>query len=194
MNGTYVEERVITDKKLQNSVIEKYEFVDCDFRDCNFEDCKIIGCNFVNCRFYNCTVISLRAEYSAIKNTVFEKCNLIGVHWNDLLPGGRYAFPIQKLKDSFLKYNTFIKMNFTKFDFSGNGIQESAFEECRLSESDFRNCRLEGTQIVGCDIRKADFRESRGYLIDVKSNQMKGARFSFPEAMNLLTSLEIIVD
>lgn len=85
-------------------------------------------------------------------------------------------------------------MNLKKFDFSGNIIQESLFEECDLKESNFKNCRLEETQIHNSDIRKADFRDSRGYIIDIPSNKLKQAKFSYPDVVSLLDSLEIEID
>ncbi|MFR4453288.1 MAG: pentapeptide repeat-containing protein [Ruminococcus sp.] len=63
-----------------------------------------------------------------------------------------------------------------------------------MAESSFRNCRLERTQFDGCDIRKADFRESCGYLIDITSNKIKNAKFSYPEVVRLLDALDIQIE
>lgn len=194
IGGEYIEGQTIADKDFQNVTIEQSKFVDCDFENCRFEECKIIGCVFVNCRFFNCTVITLSSRHSEVKNAVLKKCNLIGVHWNTLLPSGKYAHAIDKLENCYVKYNSFVEMNFVKFDFSDNRIEESVFEQCNLAESNFCGCRMEGTQIVRSDIRKADFRDAVGYVIDVISNKMSNARFSFPEVIRLLDSLQIKID
>ncbi|AFS78937.1 hypothetical protein Curi_c19320 [Gottschalkia acidurici 9a] len=194
MQEKYYEGQVFKNKKIKEMQIEHYKFVDCVFEDCSFEDCKIVGCAFVNCQFYNCNVINLSSQYSEVKSATFKKCNLIGVYWSELLPAGVYAQSIDEIKDSYLKYNTFMEMSFRKFDFSGNIIQESTFEECNLMESSFQDCRLEATQISRCDIRKADFRGAMGYIIDISTNKMKDAKFSFPEVISLLDSFGIKVD
>ena len=195
MEEEYYEGRVIKEQKYQGILKEHCRFVDCTFENCSFEDCKIIGCTFVNCSFHNCSIISPALQYSEIKNAVFQKCNLIGIHcWNELLPAGKYGHSIDQLKDCYLKYHSFVEMPFRKFDFSGNTIQESIFEECDLQESNFVGCGLESTQFFRCDMRKADFRDARGYVIDVPSSKIKQARFSFPEVVNLLNSLEIKID
>jgi hypothetical protein len=195
MQVTCYEERLIKDQKYQSITEEYCKFIDCSFENCSFEDCTINHCHFVNCSFYNCNIISLTSQYSEIKNTVFKKCNLIGIHgWNGLLPVGKYTYAIERIEDCCLKYNSFIEMNFRKFDFSGNVIQESIFEECDLQESNFRNCRLEATQFFRCDVRKADFREAKGYVIDIPSNKLRQAKFSFPEVVSLLDSLEIKIE
>ena len=110
------------------------------------------------------------------------------------MPTGKVFEPISKLSDCFLKYAAFIKMNFIRFDFSSNSIQESAFDECNLRESNFKGCQLERTHYTNCDMRKADFRETSGYQIDLKSNNLENARFSFPQAINLLNCLGIKID
>ena len=71
---------------------------------------------------------------------------------------------------------------------------KKGFEECDLQESNFRNCRLEATQFFRCDVRKADFREAKGYVIDIPSNKLRQAKFSFPEVVSLLDSLEIKIE
>ena len=194
MQDNYFEEQIIKDKKFRNVSKAICKFVDCSFENCLFEECRILNCIFVNCRFENCTVISLEAKYSEIKNGDFQRCNLIGVHWEELFPTGKYACPIEQIKNCCLKYNTFADADFRKADFSDNIIQESMFDGCDLQESNFQNCRLEKTQFTRCDIRKSDFRNSSGYVIDIVSNKLKQAKFSYPEVVRLLNSLEIQID
>lgn len=195
MPEKYYEEQLIKDQKYQNITKEHGKFIDCTFENCAFEDCKIINCAFVNCNFYNCNFISITSQHSEVKNAAFQKCNLIGIHcWSELLPAGNYAHTIKDLKNCCMKYNSFIEIPFRRFDFSGNIIQESIFEDCDLQESNFQDCRLESTQFFRCDIRKADFRDAKGYVIDIPSNKMKQAKFSYPEVTSLLNSLEITID
>lgn len=189
------EEQLFKDQKFQNITKEHCRFIDCHFENCSFEDCKTVSCVFVNCRFYKCSIIGLTSQYSEVRSAVFEKCNLIGIHcWNSLLPAGSYAHSIDGLKDCHIKYNSFTEIPFRKFVFSGNSIQECIFEECDLQESNFQACRLNATQFFKCDIRKADFRDAIGYVIDIPSNKMKQAKFSYPEVTSLLYSLGIKID
>lgn len=180
--------------KLEEKTFERNEFIDCEFINCTFDTCKINFCKFNGCRFVKCTVISLKSEYSTAQFTEFENCNLIGVNWNKLLPSKRFAEPIKSLQNCRLKYNYFTRMNLTHFDFSDIEITDSMFSECTLTESSFKNCILNKTEFFQCDLKKADFRDASGYQIDVMTNKLKGARFSFPEVVNLLNSLELKID
>ncbi len=190
----YYENENFENLKLESERIEDCEFYDCTFKNCTFEECTLSHSSFIECRFSNCKIISIKVEFSQIKYIEFEKCNLIGVNWHDLLPAGNIAEPISKLKECILKYNSFMHMNFKKFNFSLNTIQDSAFDECNLMESNFKSCKLESTQFTRCDMRKADFREAVGYQISISTNKMKDARFSFPEVINLLSELGIKVN
>jgi fluoroquinolone resistance protein len=193
MDEKYYENQRFENIKMSEETLEGYEFYDCEFINCTLEECTLEKCHFMGCKFHGCTIISLQAEYTQMKNGEFIGCNLVGIHWTEVLPVGKIADPIHKLTDCLLKYNTFINMNFMKFNFSGNIIQDSAFDECNLNESDFKGCKLNTTQFSKCDMRKADFREAAGYLIDISSNKMRGAKFSFPEVLSLLNELGIEV-
>ena len=94
---------------------------------------------------YKCTVMSLEAEaHSRIQYVEFDRCNLIGVHWEELMPDGAFAEPIKGFYGCRLKYNTFSEMNLKKFDFTGNEISDSMFADCRLQQSRMKGCKLAG--------------------------------------------------
>ena len=93
-----------------------------------------------------------------------------------------------------LKYAAFAQMKLSRFDFSGCELLECLFDGCQLAEAKFKNCRLSGTQFTGCNLQKADFRGAAGYSIDLATNRLKAARFSFPEVVRLLDGLGIQID
>lgn len=68
------------------------------------------------------------------------------------------------------------------------------FAKANLSGSSFYGCDLSDTEFFQCDLRKSDFRQASGYKVDVLSCQVKGAKFSYPEAINLLHYLGISVE
>jgi len=85
-------------------------------------------------------------------------------------------------------------MRLSGFDFSDCEIPESTFSACNLSGAKFTGCALDNTEFYNCDAMGADFRDASGYRIDIMSNKLKNARFSFPEAMNLLGGLGIRIE
>jgi uncharacterized protein YjbI with pentapeptide repeats len=65
------------------------------------------------------------------------------------------------------------------------------FSECDLSKASFDRCQFSEGNFTKCDLRSADFRSASGWSIDPATNQLRGARFSFPEAVALLKFLGI---
>ena len=83
-------------------------------------------------------------------------------------------------------------MNFNRFDFSdGNKIVGSMFAKCEMQLVNFKGTELHETEFYQCDLRKADFRDAAGYKVDILGSRLKDAKFSLPEAVNLLADLKI---
>lgn len=170
------------------------EFIDCKFENCTFENSTINSCTFTDCIFIGCHISNLTAAHTTVNNAEFRNCCLTGINWKEWTFSGSYIGPIRRLQDCRLKYNIFEEHNFAKFDFSTNTITASMFAACNLSGSQFVNCPLERTEFFRCNLAKADFRHATGYAVDLSSNQLEGAKFSFPEVVNLLNSLNIVIE
>lgn len=195
MGKKYYEAYDFEDLKLYGEVFDNMSFIDCTFRNCTFEDVKIINSSLIDCKFEKTSIINLKAEeYSEIQGLEFKKSRLFGINWKELTPDGAFVDPIDIIKNSSLKYNTFYNMKLKKIDLSDNEIIDSIFTECDLIEAKFKDCKLDNTEFLKSNLSKSDFRNSVGYQVDISSCKLKGAKFSFPEAMNLLNSLEIILD
>lgn len=182
-----------TDVIKEQATIADCEFVDCVFQNCKFTDCEFENCTFSECQFVRCSVTNMRASEVHMLFVSFTECNLIGIRWADF-QSGIVSFPIQKLEKCYLKYNDFEKMRFKKFDFSHSSIIDSFFVNCDLSESNFRDCKLKDTEFSDCDLKKTDFRRASGYKIDATDNRIKGAKFTYPDVLNLLQPFEVIIE
>ena len=123
----------------------------------------------------------------------FVNCTIVGVEWLTL-QSNSVSLPIQKFDKCYLKYNSFEKMSFKKFDFLQSSMIDCNFLSCNLSEADFKNCNLQNTEFSDCDLKNSDFRRATGYSINLADNRTKGARFSYPEVVNLLKSFDIRIE
>ena len=186
-------DKIFENINMEDGVLSDYEFIDCTFMGARFINGTLDNCVFSDCRFLNCNINSVKPKETYISFCQFFDCQLIGVLWDEL-QAGNLSFPIQKLERCFLKYNHFNKMNFKRFDFGKSKIIESDFNACNIAEGDLSHCDLTNTRFVGCDLRRCDFRHSLGYSIELNSNKLRGAEFSYPEAMNLLRDLNIIIE
>jgi uncharacterized protein YjbI with pentapeptide repeats len=68
------------------------------------------------------------------------------------------------------------------------------FIETDLSNSDLSNTDFEKSIFSKTNLFKTNLVGSKNYYIDTRNNNLKKARFSLPEALDLLNSLEIVIE
>ena len=73
-------------------------------------------------------------------------------------------------------------------------MKEVDFYEANLKKAYFNNSVLTQTIFNKANLTDADFRGARDYFINLRETNIKKAKFSMPEALALLYSLEIIID
>lgn len=192
---TYYEREHHKDLDISDEVYRDLRFIDCTFEDCKFQSMTIDNCEFLDCEFINCNIVSLTSETSDVKSATIKKSNLIGVNWSELISDQySYASPIYKMNETFLKYNTFSMLNLSKVDFKQNTFDECLFDQCELNDSKFNDSVFTNSQITNSNLERSDFKGAKDYYIDLKTNKIKDARFSYPEVTNLLNSLDITID
>ena len=67
------------------------------------------------------------------------------------------------------------------------------FRECDLSQADFAGTDLADSLFLATNLTQADFSRARNYQIDPSQNIVDEAKFSLPEAMSLLYSMDIVL-
>lgn len=178
----------------QGNTIENRQFYDCTFKDCDFSEMQIISCSFRDCTFQNCTILNNSLKFTDACNNQFTNCMIIGISWSDLVKGKTLFLPFYTFEQCTLKYNVFYQLKLKSFNFNACDLSGSFFEKCTLSKSNFSYCNLKDTQFIENDLTGADFRHALNYLISIETNKLKAAKFSFPEAVNLLTAMGIKVE
>ncbi|AUI88305.1 hypothetical protein BS333_18385 [Vibrio azureus] len=166
-------------------------FEDCYFKDCDFSESTFTHCKFINCEFHNCNFSLANFSNSKLYTLKFYDCKLIGIDWT---------------KVSWAEYHLDYELSFTRCimndsSFFGLKMHELNFDECKLHDTDFREGDYTDSSMTYCNFRHAlfmrtnlqdvDFSHSEDYRIDVLENNIKGAKFSRFEALNLLDSLGI---
>ncbi len=171
------------------------------FEDCLFENCKMQGlvlksCRFTGCRFSGCRISELHPKGIEAMDNRFEDCSLLGIDWAELLDAKKREMgflPFDAIRSSNVLHCVFFGLDLKRQDFSGCDFTGSYFEDCCLLETDFRNTVLKETGFSHNDMRSADFRGAEGYLFSLENNRAAKARFSLPEAVNLLSAMGILI-
>jgi fluoroquinolone resistance protein len=120
-------------------------------------------------------------------NVGFEECKLTGINFSKI---NNFIFSASFVH-CILDYAIFEKNDLNHSLFNRCSIREACFIEANLKSAKFQECDLCRTIFDQANIEKADFSTSKNYFIDLDKNKVKGARFSLPEAVNLLLKYEI---
>jgi len=186
--NSYFQEKFSKISLLNKSVGSK-EFEECEFAGCRFINCKFNKCRFLNCKFSGSILSAISPVDSSFIEIKFTKSKVIGFDWTKAAKVRDLSFNDCQINDS----------NFRLLKLSGIVItnceaKDVDFTEADLSEGDFRNTSFKESRFFKTNLTKADFRGAKDYLIDARHNTLKETHFSFPEALSLLNSLDIIID
>lgn len=94
-------------------------------------------------------------------------------------------------QDCVLNHSTFIGMELKELECTTCQAMDVDFREANLAKANFSNTDLSKSLFMNTVLREADFRGACGYDIDAGKNDIELAKFSFPDAMSLLYSLNI---
>ena len=172
-------------------------FEDCFFSKCRFTELVVKNCQFSGCRFENCKISAPKFRGSQMLSCDFSHCDLSGVDWSALLDERKRKMgflPFDSLTECSLRHCVFFGLDLKEFDFSSADLSDSFFDDCQLEKANFSGCQLAGVSFSQNNLMGADFRGATNYLFSLEGNRGKGARFSLPEAVNLLSALGVIVE
>lgn len=169
-------------------VIEK-EFEECHFTKVHLIDCKIERCRFINCTFENSMVSAMKPVNSSFVDVEFKDSKVIGCDWT-------VAKKVDSLKftNSDVSYSNFRFLKLPGLQLINCVATETDFTEADLSEGNFQGTDFEGARFPKTNLTKANFKKAKNYLIDIRSNTITKAQFSYPEAINLLKCLDISIE
>ncbi len=174
---------------LESADVQSKIFEECEFSGCNFISCKFKKCKFINCSFNDCIISDMVPFNCRFNEVKFAGCKVIGVDWTKA----------EYLKELYfsncqINYSNFRMLKIPKTRIIACEAKEVDFTEADLSQADFQRTDFEKSLFFKTNLSQADFRGAKNYYIDVHNNIIKKARFSLPDAMALLKSLDIFID
>ena len=169
--------------------LEGRSFTNCTFENCNFQESIWRGGTFCDCLFKRCNISLVGLEGTRLQNVQFDECKVLGADFHKC--DARF-FSIHFRK------SILIHCNFSGLKMQGASFKESKLKECYftntlLNGGDFSEVEFTNTDFHNCNLTKCDFRSATRYSINPLTNDIKKARFSFPEAASLLNYLDIII-
>lgn len=186
--NNYYQEK-FTKTTLSKETVKEVEFEECEFKDCSFVDCKFEKCKFINCKFDGCMISAIVPTDSRFVDVSFANSKVIGFDWTK----AQYIQEIS-FESCQINYSNFRLLKLQKIKMVTCEAKEADFTETDLTEGNFTDTDFERSIFSKTILTKANFKGSKNYYIDARYNTIKKARFSLPEALSLLNSLDVVID
>ncbi len=177
------------------ATIQSKTFHGCTFKGCSFNEAIFQACNFSECRFEECDLSLAHFPYSTFQETRFEQSKLVGINWSEVnwTPQGLLKKKFVDFHECILDYSIFIGLRLEGMDLCSCSAKHAAFEETNLTSANCTKTDFMSSRFVRTDLTKADFTGAVNYDIDAQLNTLHKTKFSLPEAVSLLRSLDIIL-
>ena len=166
-----------------------HEFANCTFQHCDFSNKIFDLAELIDCSFIDCNLSMTRFENSVLNHVHFLGCKLMGVDFGKC---SKFSF--------FVSFEN-CQMNYTVFH--TNNLKNTLFQKCSLQEASFIGTNLQSAKFIECDLlhaifddtnlEKADFSKAQNYAINPEKNRLKGTKFALPDAIGLLSHLDISI-
>tara|TARA_B100001248_G_scaffold262395_1_gene258068 strand:- start:2570 stop:3163 length:594 start_codon:yes stop_codon:yes gene_type:complete len=184
--ATYLEQH-FADLDSPEATLENKTFEGCTFTRCNLEKASFSKSQFIDCTFQSCNLSLIEVGNTQFTDVSFIDTKLLGVKW----PDARDTLFAVHFTDCVLNYCNFFGVNLKKGTVKDCTAHEVSLQEADLTQADCSGTDFHKSIFLNTCLEKTDFSGAQNYEIDCFSNKISKAIFTLPEAVSLLSSLDI---
>jgi len=185
------DDAVFENLDLAGAALEGIRFRDCSFTRCNFSEATLARCRFSDCQFQDCNLSLATLTGSGFDGATFTDCKMVGIHWTKAhWPRIRTARALV-FRRCVLNDSSFFGLDLRECELTECRAIDVDFTDANCEDADFRDTDLSDSVFARTRLVGANFTDAQNYRIDLFNNDIKRARFSLPEAVSLLYSLDI---
>jgi fluoroquinolone resistance protein len=192
-NGIYTDQRIVKVNQDSN-VLQHVECTDCNFEGCSFLESSFERCKFTNCTFTACIMSAIKLTNTQLVDVQFKNCKLLSIDWTKASGFGGTAAISVGFGGCILDYSSFYGLKLEGLQMTECVSHEVDFSESNLSKGNFQKTDFAGSIFQHTNLSQADFAGAFNYTIDPRSNTLKKAKFTLPEAISLLQSFDITLE
>jgi len=180
-------------------VWDHFDFTPCDLAEAQFVRCRFAGCDFSgvvlaatrfeDCEFEDCNLSNTVVDHTRFDGARFTGCKLVGLNFGSSDP---LVFSIS-FEKCLLRYVNFSQVRWKGAVVTDCDALETDFRGTRAPGADFTRTRFRGCRFSGADLAGADFSHAEGYDLDLRTENLRRAVFTLPEALNLLVPFDLDV-
>lgn len=164
-------------------------FLGCTFEECDLSEADFSGAQLAECSFDRCELAVVTLAETVLQDVKFESSRLSGVNFSVVAQG---AIGIQaRFSGCDLSFSSFRNLDLTDCSFRDCVAREADFQRCNLEKVSFAGCDLGRCVFSGNNLKQADLRSAKNYWISAHDNRIRGLRVTLPEALGLLSAIEV---
>lgn len=179
--------------KCRQTEIRNVEFYDCFFTSCSFQEAAFQACKFEECVFEECDLSLMTITNSIFSGVTFQRCHMVGINWTVANWSRLGLSESLKFRECAISHSSFMGLRLKKCVFHKCVAENVDFADADLSEADCTHSNFLSARFNQTNLTQANFENAQNYTIDVHENRLQKTRFSLPEAVSLLDSLDIVL-
>lgn len=184
-----------SDLDLSGADFLKLEFEGCTFTRCLFKEATLNKCAFIDCEFIECDLSLIALGYSKFVDVAFRDSKLLGVNWTDATWSSILAHAPVSFTSCILNDSSFYGLQMTEALLTRCQARNVDFREADFADADFAGTDFQGGLFGNTNLARANFVDAIDFNIDIRNNNLTGAKFLRLEAVSLLAGLGVeIVD
>jgi uncharacterized protein YjbI with pentapeptide repeats len=191
--ATEYEQQTFKKLDIKQQTIKKKTFQECIFTQCTLNEVFFDNCKFLKCIFKECDLSLMKVKNSTFSEVTFENSQVVGVNWMEAMWGKHNLLGSINFIGCTLNYSTFIGLTLKKMKLTRCLAKDVDFAEADLTQADCIGTDFTDSRFNHTNLTEADFTDAIHYNISAVDNTLKKTRFSLPEAISLLHSLDIIL-
>jgi len=190
---TEFEGRTFKSLTLNEQELRSIEFYDCAFVGCSFVETTFRDCRFRGCQFDHCDLSLAHVPNCSFSDTRFEDSRALGIDWAKASWAKEGLLNSIHFFDCAISYSVFFGLSLREITITRCVAKEVDFAEANLTRANCTHTDFSESRFLDTNLTEADFTGATNYAIDAGRNVLAKTRFSLPEAMSLLHSLDIVL-
>ena len=190
---TSVVDEVLTGDLEDGERLAGVELVGCTLRDARWAGAQLRGVRLEGCTLERVDLSRVSLPDSVLDGCTFTGCKALATSWSMMRAPGIAPDPSAWI-DCQLAMGSFTGLDLTGARFERCSLTDADLDETVLTEAVFDDCTLAGARFVEADLRRADLRGARDYVIDVRMTRVEGMRADPVGALGLLAPFALDLD
>jgi uncharacterized protein YjbI with pentapeptide repeats len=164
------------------------EFFQCRFDACQFLRSSFQKCRFEQCVFEKCDLSLLKVLESSFVGVRFLHTKMLGIDWTQAATPLTLSF-----QGCNISHSTFTRLSVQRMEMIECIAREVDFTGTNLTRANLAKTDFLGSRFVDTNLSYADFSKASNYAIDPRTNRLKKAVFTLPEAVSLLSAFDLVL-